>query len=358
MKKVLSVLLAAAMVMGMSVSVAADKIWGKGPEATEGTTSVTNLTFMDDMRVIYKDGSDKVWVDLKETKEDEFVFHPGDVAYFKIMEKSWEETNCTYTHEHEDGCYEWICTSALEENNHVHVEECYGNKTETEVCPHECGKDCISYSEKVDCKHKHDFPECYKLDCHDRKHKNSKDHNPNCFKVDCDHECTFETKCVTQVEIVKCNHVHDEKCYVVDNGEPTCGKVNHVCTDDKEDCTLMKDNLICGKDVEKDHKHSEECLKTEIVTGERPYVGPIDKDWAIYIKDASSYIKSAEFAVSPEDAEKEYDITDTCYKWVKITFQDSFDDLDIDDVDFYFYIADTSKNYAVKFKRRRYNFRS
>ena len=170
MKKVLSVLLAAAMVAGMSVSVAADKIWGVGADAAEGTTSVTNLTFDNIMEVDYSDLSDTVKVNCETVKEDDFVFHPGDVAWFEI----------------------------------------------------------------------------------------------------------------------------------------------------------------------------------ETLDG-TAYTGPIDANWAIYIKDHSSYIKSAEFAVSAEDAEDKLTIADAnCHKYVKITFQAAHDDLDIDDVDFYFYIADTSKNYAVK----------
>ena len=48
MKKVLSVLLAAAMVMGMSVSAMAaaeDKEWGKGPEAGKSDVPVVELEF-------------------------------------------------------------------------------------------------------------------------------------------------------------------------------------------------------------------------------------------------------------------------------------------------------------------------
>ena len=171
MKKVLSVLLAAAMVMGMSVSAmaaeTADKVWGKGPKDIDVDTPVTELTFFDWMHVEYTDGTnDDVHM---STPEDEFVFHPGDVAYFRIMDN---------------------------------------------------------------------------------------------------------------------------------NGA---------------------------------------------------YTAPIDKDWAIYIKDHSSYIKSAEFAVSPDCAADKHTIaTDNCAKFVKITFQAAYDELDIDDVDFYFYIADTSVNLHVK----------
>ena len=162
MKKVLSVLLAAAMVMGMSVSAMAattsDKVWGKGPEAASSTTSVTELTFNSNMEVVYADGSDVVTVNCDKVDEDEFVFHPGDAAWFKI----------------------------------------------------------------------------------------------------------------------------------------------------------------------------------EKVSG-GAYTDEIDADWAIYIKDHSSYIKSAEFVVSSADKKAGYTIADKgCNKYVKITFQAAYDELDIDDVDFYF----------------------
>ena len=82
MKKVLSVLLAAAMVMGMSVSVFADKEWGKGPDAAKGSVGVEELEFRDTMYVKFADGHEEP-VHMS-TPEDEFIFHPGDVAYFPI----------------------------------------------------------------------------------------------------------------------------------------------------------------------------------------------------------------------------------------------------------------------------------
>ena len=164
MKKVLSVLLAAAMVMGMSVASMAkeaDKVWGKGPDAAEGDTTVENLEFGENMFVVFADGhEEKVHM---STPEDEFIFHPGDAAYFPIA--------------YNDG---W-------------------------------------------------------------------------------------------------------------------------------------------------------------------YTGPIDANWAIYIKDTSSYIKSAEFCaeIGNTYSTKAADVaSDNSVKYVKITFQAAYDELDADDVDFYFYIAD------------------
>ncbi len=163
MKKVLSVLLAAAMVMGMSVSsfAAADKVWGKGPDAAKGDTTVENLEFGENMFVVFADGhEEKVHM---STPEDEFIFHPGDAAYFPIAYND-----------------DW-------------------------------------------------------------------------------------------------------------------------------------------------------------------YTGPIDANWAIYIKDTSSYIKSAEFCAEIGDtySTKAADVASgDSVKYVKITFQAAYDELDADDVDFYFYIAD------------------
>ncbi len=90
MKKVLSVLLAAAMVMGMSVSAfAADKTWGKGEEDYAGTNdmSVTKLSF-DDVMIVWDNKEEhSVRVDLDGTykKEDSFTFRAGDTLYFTIM---------------------------------------------------------------------------------------------------------------------------------------------------------------------------------------------------------------------------------------------------------------------------------
>ena len=86
MKKVLSVLLAAAMVMGMSVSAfAADKEWGKGPEAGTSNVPVVELEFDDDMLVTRK-GS-KYGFEVFNSYDDDgrCLFIAGDVLYFPIM---------------------------------------------------------------------------------------------------------------------------------------------------------------------------------------------------------------------------------------------------------------------------------
>ncbi len=86
MKKVLSVLLAAAMVMGMSVSVFADKAWGVNPEYTAvNTDSVSTLSFKDTM-VVYDNQGTRDVVDLNGNGklEDKYTFQPGDTLYFEI----------------------------------------------------------------------------------------------------------------------------------------------------------------------------------------------------------------------------------------------------------------------------------
>ena len=94
MKKVLSVLLAAAMVMGMSVSAMAteikDKEWGKGPTSVQIPFNVEDLYFNSIMTVVHEDGSkDKVNCDT--TLEDEYTFIAGDVVWFQIMDATTEE---------------------------------------------------------------------------------------------------------------------------------------------------------------------------------------------------------------------------------------------------------------------------
>ena len=84
MKKVLSVLLAAAMVMGMSVSAFADQVWGKGPQGVEVTdVKVSELSFSDIMTVVHNDGSVEN-INMDKYYEDEYTFIAGDVLWFPI----------------------------------------------------------------------------------------------------------------------------------------------------------------------------------------------------------------------------------------------------------------------------------
>ncbi len=92
MKKVLSVLLAAAMVMGMSVSAFAadnDKVWGKDATDVESSASVSKLEFWKEM-VVVRDGV-STYVDCDNTLS--YTFEPGDVLYFHIMT---QETNVAW----------------------------------------------------------------------------------------------------------------------------------------------------------------------------------------------------------------------------------------------------------------------
>ena len=219
MKKVLSVLLAAAMVMGKSVSVFADKEWGKGPKDAEGSVLVNELTFNPIMDVVFTDKHEE-HVNCETVMEDEFFFHPGDVAYFELQAYKPK--------------LEWTITAA-------------GKKAAKEL--------------GVDWKTAWETPDA-------RANKKERE------------------------EATEVGQLSKDKFWkVVDNGSI------------------------------------------------QAYTGPIDANWAIYIKDHSSYIKSAEFAVRTVGGK----VTDeTSVKYVKITFQDSYDELDSDDADFYFYVADTT----------------
>ncbi len=92
MKKVLSVLLAAAMVMGMSVSAFAanDKEWGKGPASVQIDFNVEDLYFNSVMTVIHEDGS-KDKVDCDVVLEDDYTFIAGDVVWFQLMDANTDE---------------------------------------------------------------------------------------------------------------------------------------------------------------------------------------------------------------------------------------------------------------------------
>ena len=88
MKKVLSVLLAAAMVMGMSVSAMAaaeDKEWGKGPEAGKSDVPVVELEFDEDMFVSRKGSEHGFEVFNSYDDDGRCLFIAGDVLYFPIM---------------------------------------------------------------------------------------------------------------------------------------------------------------------------------------------------------------------------------------------------------------------------------
>ncbi len=105
MKKVLSVLLAAAMVMGMSVSAFAatnDKVWGKGPADAKSDASVAEMYFFEYMNV-KRDGKEfRVNCDTNkiEGTDKDFTFEPGDDVYFWIMtSESKFATNGAYKDE-------------------------------------------------------------------------------------------------------------------------------------------------------------------------------------------------------------------------------------------------------------------
>ncbi len=94
MKKVLSVLLAAAMVMGMSVtSMAADLVIGNANTNVEGTVAVNGLEFSasNDFTVIRAGSTTPITVSPTTNKitaggtvGKTFTFEPGDVAYFHL----------------------------------------------------------------------------------------------------------------------------------------------------------------------------------------------------------------------------------------------------------------------------------
>ena len=90
MKKVLSVLLAAAMVMGMSVSAFAannDKVWGADATDVESKALVQDLHFSAQMDVVRVDGT-VLNVNCNTNKDQngvDFSFQPGDDVYFYIL---------------------------------------------------------------------------------------------------------------------------------------------------------------------------------------------------------------------------------------------------------------------------------
>ena len=96
MKKVLSVLLAAAMVAGMSVSAfaAADRVWAATTNDDVANVHGCDLGFAPTMKVVHSEDNmshgDKgiEWVMTKEAYEG---MKPGDNLYFRLTEKVWND---------------------------------------------------------------------------------------------------------------------------------------------------------------------------------------------------------------------------------------------------------------------------
>ena len=124
MKKVLSVIMAAAMVAGMSVTSFA-KVWGDPVGAGASDLKANQLYFNEEMYIVHEDGTtDKVNC---VSDEDSHTIIAGDKLYFELEAYTDVEVEAC-DHEHDRRCYE-------------------GKKLD---CKHVCDEDCVDVKSVLD----------------------------------------------------------------------------------------------------------------------------------------------------------------------------------------------------------------
>ncbi len=344
MKKVLSVLLAAAMVMGMSVSAfAADKVWGTNSEY-DGVSnlSVEKLYFDDVMYVVPNDGTDPIPVDEEGLKKNEYTVHPGDTLYFKIMssdeDRSIDGVACN--HKHDELIEALGMIAALAEDYHA-LTDSMPQLPEIEdvkkpVMPEfpalgsgikgwiEFKKEMAAYKEAYS-----QYIEDYKeyTEAWDKYAEDMKNYQSQLDKFLEKSEALTETittglangcyevELICELPISESHPVHDEKCY----------KFTLACKHDENHvgCSYVKG------------------YKTE-TSSKGEFIGEIDKDWSINIK-TNDYIKEASFAtekhmMNPNASNNLMDTDEP--KFIKLVLDATYDVKENDEIDFYFYIAD------------------
>ena len=200
MKKVLSVLLAAAMVMGMSVtSFAANYTWDS--KSTDDSVGEVDSVWFPDYVWHMKDGKEATKVDGSNTIEN---LEPGDNLYFPLYTASGhehseeclvlkDEANCEdhikYAHESykfdtekgyfvsdkngtKSACHELVCKLKLDKEHHPkHTAECYGIKAK-------CTCKQTTVTDHTD--------DCYELGC------GMRENGPYSGKIDSDWSINIE----------------------------------------------------------------------------------------------------------------------------------------------------------------------
>ncbi len=340
MKKVLSVLLAAAMVMGMSVSAfAADKVWGTNSEY-DGVSnlSVEKLYFDDVMYVVPNDGSDPIAVDEEGLNKNEYTVHPGDTLYFKIMsegKRSIDGVPCSHQHTEMQ-----LILSLLADVVEMYA-EIKDMVPETpdfeETLPDMSVSNWESIVEFI--KAMLEYISSY-----------------------IDYAGTLEAEAVT-VEMsdyeakleefaAKLAELMEAVTTAIDSG---CYEQQTVCTKEENDehkhsweegCYELV--LVCEHKLE--NKHDDTCGYVEAVKEEASssgeYIGEIDKYWSINIK-TNDYIKEASFAtekhmMNPNASNNLMDTDEP--KFIKVVLDSTYDVKENDEIDFYFYIADNDSS--------------
>ena len=278
MKKVLSVLLAAAMVMGMSVSAFADHSW-KPAGGTDVADPVVNVLDFEGLVVVEREDIGGWNVDYKTfVAGSELNLEPGDNLYFPLLtagtqivvDKNNQTCELEEGHTHNAECYTLTC------EEHVHTGECE-EKCTLEEHYHHPAFGCFNWKGQLTCR--------------------------------------------------KPEHKHGESCVMA----WTCGQEDHTHNDD---CYT----LTCKKEVE--HTHGDSCYDTKEVPVMVNYTGDIDPNWSINIK-GNVYVDGASYYTAPATGATSWGETGVNgYKYVKVEIADDLDATSTKTVKFELYIAD------------------
>ncbi len=337
MKKVLSVLLAAAMVMGMSVSAfAADKVWGTNSEyAGISKTSVEDLYFDDVMYVVPNDGTGPIAVDEEGLKKNEYTVHPGDTLYFKIMsegERSIMGEPCNHDHAETEIILE-LTTDLLKLVNQI-IDSSENNSTEIDY--EALQAKFQEYSEKI--QDMVNGLEISELSCYTINNINLGDLFNNSGSI----SSAFAASDIATVaeDDESNNNIQVDIDYDIETGSYSISVGSYLTI--SMDCTHLygadegKHDSLCG--------YVADIIKEASDKGE--YWGEIDKNWSINIK-TNDYIQSASFAtekhmMNPDASNNLKDNRQP--KFIKLVLDETYDVKENDEIDFYFYIADNDSS--------------
>ena len=350
MKKVLSVLLAASMVMGMSVTSMAKHSWTTGA-AGSVTAPVSEVLDFENKVVVERDQIDGWNKDYKIFNEgEELALEPGDNLYFPLLTAGTktvvdkDNLICeTEQHVHEDACYELDVKDDIADcGEHVHEIGVCATEPNCDIAEHNHAESGCTEVYVLEA-HTHtempatvtntgDVNGCWKVTWNQTKGKHWV---LNCEKEEHVHDAaTCETVWLCGEE----EHSHDESC-----GERyACGFPGHIHTEDCYNADVKDETADCGKEA---HTHDDSCYDTKEVPVMVYYTDVIDSKWSINIK-GNEYVAAASY-YSATDADKDGVYTTVWgekfaapYKYVKVELVDDFDSTSAKTVKFEMYIAD------------------
>ena len=192
----------------------------------------------------------------------------GTIYALSMPATTMEKGQCDIPeHTHDDSCYKEetivtktpVCTKK-NLNIHIHTKECYNEKQElicgyADFMVHEHNSSCYDENGELWCflpeikAHTHN-DSCYK-EISDAKSQAllKKGYELNQFKLICKKQENDQ-------------HQHTEECYDL-NQVLDCGQEEIILHKHTKECYDEEDNLICGKTEVLKHEHSEECFETE-----------------------------------------------------------------------------------------------